>query len=149
MSDTAKMIKQNALDTVRVIDTMSVLLNKFASDNCELQEMLAKQQQQMEKQASAPATIEFDEKLMAKAAAAVCSSYGSNPSLTPEVLTDVWKREPNKLLNNICKMASDLASAAVAGGHIGVGETPKAEQSSRGMAFGSDRYALFDECYNK
>ena len=147
MSDTAKMIKQNALDTVQVIDKMSTLLNKFASDNCELQAELEKAQA-MPKQASA--AIEFDEKLIKKAAAAVCGSYGSNPSLTPEVLESVWRRDPNKMLDNICKMASDLASAAISGEHIGVGSAAvEPEQTSHRMGFGSDHRTLFNECYNQ
>ena len=118
MSQNAEIIRENARNTVQVIDAMSTLLNKFASDNRELQ-LENMQLKNLNKQASAP-SIEFNDKLMKRAAAAVCSSYGSNPSLTPEVLESVWRRDPNKMLDNLCKMASDLASAALGGNHIGV-----------------------------
>lgn len=148
MPTTAEMIRQNANDTVQVIDTMSALLNKFASDNCELQkENDALRAQTMCKSASdAPV---FNEKLMHRAASAVCSSYGSNPSLTPEVLEAVWMRDPNKMLDNICKMASDLASAAIAGDHIGVNKEETIANNEHGMRFGSDHQSLFESCYNQ
>ena len=145
MANNAEIIRQNARNTVAVIDAMSTLLNKFASDNKQLQ--LAAMN--MDKQASAPApAMQFNEKLMTRAAAAVCSSYGSNPSLTPDVLVSVWNNDPNKMLDNICKMASDLASAAVAGDHIGINAVEQHADASDGIPHGSNHRALFDECYN-
>lgn len=143
----AEVIRQNARDTVAVIDAMSTLLTKFASDNRELQ--AANQQlTAMQKSASEQPSIEFNDKLIKRAAAAVCSSYGSNPSLTPEVLESVWRRDPNKMLDNICKMASDLASATIAGEHIGVDASQSVEPRT-GMQFGSDHQSLFASSYNQ
>lgn len=146
MSQNAEIIRENARNTVQVIDAMSTLLNKFASDNRELQ-LENMQLKNLSKQASAP-SIEFNDKLMKRAAAAVCSSYGSNPSLTPEVLESVWRRDPNKMLDNLCKMASDLASAALGGNHIGVDVAEKNEDINAGMRFGSDHQDLFAACYH-
>jgi hypothetical protein len=143
----AEMIRQNARDTVAVIDTMNTLLTKFASDNCELQQRL-EQQMNLNKEASAAPAPVFTDKLMKRAAAAVCDSYGSNPSLTPEVLEAVWRNKPDTLLENICKMASDLASAAISGDHIGV-NVPKKSEETTGMKFGSDHQALFNSSYNQ
>ena len=152
MSQNAEIIRENARNTVQVIDAMSTLLNKFASDNRELQ-LENMQLKKLSKQAStteaAPApSIEFNDKLMKRAAAAVCSSYGSNPSLTPEVLESVWRRDPNKMLDNLCKMASDLASAALGGNHIGVDVAEKNEDINASMRFGSDHQDLFAACYH-
>lgn len=145
MNNDALLIQQNAKNTVEVIDAMSTLLNKFASDNQQLQSMLA-DANAMAKKASAPSVV-FNDKLIKRAAAAVCSSYGSNPNLTPDVLENVWRRDPNKMLDNICKMASDLASAAIAGDHIAVGNASASESASTGMSFGSDHQSLFDQTY--
>lgn len=148
----AEMIRQNARDTVAVIDTMNTLLTKFASDNCELQQRLEQQmnlnKEASAKEASAEPVPVFTDKLMKRAAAAVCNSYGSNPSLTPEVLEAVWRNKPDTLLENICKMASDLASAAISGDHIGVNVPQKSEETT-GMKFGSDHQALFNSSYNQ